>query len=310
MDLWHWYAFLPHTRAALDGPRRGGRLRVAHAIGNLVLAAAGPSCGASSTATGEDTRTEVVWASTAIAAAVALASRRRRSDAAQYLEPAGGERLADEPAPSHARLTAWAALGLRVGTLGRGASSRRVLAVAEADLHTATDLELSLVARAALGDPAARATARPRARRLGPHRPDAELNDVGRARADGGRRCRAWRIDLAPAASAARLRRVGVDGGRCARLQRHGGGGSGASRRGRRRPADRRALPFLLGHQRKDGGFELSHGRGSDVQSTAWAVQAFVAAGRRRPRGRAPSSACSATTEAFATPPARGDAGG
>jgi energy-coupling factor transport system substrate-specific component len=40
----------------------------------------------------------------------------------------------------------------------------------------------------------------------------------------------------------------------------------------------------LLGFHNRDGGFELTHGRGSDAQSTAWAVQAFVAAGMKPPR--------------------------
>ena len=41
-----------------------------------------------------------------------------------------------------------------------------------------------------------------------------------------------------------------------------------------------RAVQFLLGFQNRDGGFELTHGRGSDAQSTAWAIQGLVAAGR------------------------------
>src|SRR5581483_8363731 len=45
-----------------------------------------------------------------------------------------------------------------------------------------------------------------------------------------------------------------------------------------------RAVSFLRGFQRRDGGFELTHGRGSDAQSTAWAIQALVAAGVRPPR--------------------------
>lgn len=40
-----------------------------------------------------------------------------------------------------------------------------------------------------------------------------------------------------------------------------------------------RAVRFLRSFQTKDGGFELTHGRGSDAQSTAWAIQGFVAAG-------------------------------
>jgi hypothetical protein len=46
---------------------------------------------------------------------------------------------------------------------------------------------------------------------------------------------------------------------------------------GARRPAglERHGL------QNVDGGFELEAGRGSDAQSTAWSIQAFLAAGRR-----------------------------
>src|SRR5262249_51985985 len=47
----------------------------------------------------------------------------------------------------------------------------------------------------------------------------------------------------------------------------------------------RRALGFLLRYRNRDGGFELTSGRGSDVQSTAWAIQAFLAAGKAPPRG-------------------------
>jgi len=40
-----------------------------------------------------------------------------------------------------------------------------------------------------------------------------------------------------------------------------------------------RAVRFLRSFQTKSGGFELTHGRGADAQSTAWAIQGFVAAG-------------------------------
>jgi len=43
----------------------------------------------------------------------------------------------------------------------------------------------------------------------------------------------------------------------------------------------RRALVYLRHRQNKDGGFELTAGRGSDAQSSAWAIQAFLAAGKR-----------------------------
>jgi squalene cyclase len=47
----------------------------------------------------------------------------------------------------------------------------------------------------------------------------------------------------------------------------------------------RRGLAYLTRLQNADGGFELTAARGSDAQSTAWAVQAFVAAGRPAPKG-------------------------
>jgi len=44
-----------------------------------------------------------------------------------------------------------------------------------------------------------------------------------------------------------------------------------------------RAVAFLRSFQRRDGGFELTRGRGSDAQSTAWAIQGLVAAGVKPP---------------------------
>jgi hypothetical protein len=45
-----------------------------------------------------------------------------------------------------------------------------------------------------------------------------------------------------------------------------------------------RAVRFLRRFQRRGGGFELVRGRGPDAQSTAWAIQAFFAAGVQPPR--------------------------
>jgi hypothetical protein len=49
-------------------------------------------------------------------------------------------------------------------------------------------------------------------------------------------------------------------------------------------PPVTRAVRFLLTFQNADGGFELARGRGSDAQSTAWAIQGLLAAGRTPPR--------------------------
>jgi hypothetical protein len=45
-----------------------------------------------------------------------------------------------------------------------------------------------------------------------------------------------------------------------------------------------RAVKFLRSFENKDGGFELTRTRGSDAQSTAWAIQGLVAAGVKPPR--------------------------
>jgi hypothetical protein len=45
-----------------------------------------------------------------------------------------------------------------------------------------------------------------------------------------------------------------------------------------------RAVKFLRSFQNADGGFELTQGRGSDAQSTAWAIQGLIAAGVKPPR--------------------------
>jgi prenyltransferase beta subunit len=44
-----------------------------------------------------------------------------------------------------------------------------------------------------------------------------------------------------------------------------------------------RALSYLRRLEGKDGGFALVRGRASDSQSTAWAIQAFLAAGKKPP---------------------------
>jgi hypothetical protein len=44
-----------------------------------------------------------------------------------------------------------------------------------------------------------------------------------------------------------------------------------------------RALAYLRARRRPDGGFELRPGAGSNVQSTAWAIQAYLAAGGKPP---------------------------
>jgi energy-coupling factor transport system substrate-specific component len=64
MDVWLWYAFYPHTEAALLARLAAGiPFNVAHASGNLVLAlAAGPELRRVLERFARRSRTEVVWA--------------------------------------------------------------------------------------------------------------------------------------------------------------------------------------------------------------------------------------------------------
>jgi hypothetical protein len=66
--------------------------------------------------------------------------------------------------------------------------------------------------------------------------------------------------------------------------ERHHGRRQALQRERQGRPIDR-GLRFLLRFRNHDGGFELTQGRASDAQSTAWAVQAFLSAGKPPPRG-------------------------
>jgi Prenyltransferase and squalene oxidase repeat len=54
----------------------------------------------------------------------------------------------------------------------------------------------------------------------------------------------------------------------------------------RRGPTVQRAVRFLLARQNPDGGFPLQPGGPSNAQSTAWAIQSLVAAGRSPDRAR------------------------
>jgi energy-coupling factor transport system substrate-specific component len=64
MDLWYWYGFMPHTRAAFAVTfARGFPFEAAHAVGNLALAlAAGPELRRLLERYARRLRTEVVWA--------------------------------------------------------------------------------------------------------------------------------------------------------------------------------------------------------------------------------------------------------
>jgi hypothetical protein len=220
-------------------------------------------------------------------AAAALAFAGGVEDAARYVqsrqEPNGGfAEPGAEPTPG---LTAWAVIGLRAaGTPVRELErAREFLARPEARPQSATDVELMLVARAALGERPRDLIGQVRGFQRGSGAIGPSINSTiwgvlalrsaGQAAPAGAvryllRRQRgsggwSWAAAAAPdsndtAAAIQALRAAGVRG-----------------------PPITRGLAYLRRLQNRDGGFELSPGRGSDVQSTAWAIQAFLAAGEQ-----------------------------
>jgi hypothetical protein len=197
----------------------------------------------------------------------------RQSPDGGFAEPGG------TPTPG---LTAWAALGLTAA----GAPPARALdylRAHEGDLKTATDAELVLTAEAALGRASPDLVRRVRAFRrpngaIGPTLNSTfwgviALRQAGepleattrtyilsRQAHSGGW---AWSQGSPPdsndtAAAIQALRTLGASG-----------------------TPIRRGLAYLRRLQNEDGGVALVPGRASDAMSTAWAIQAFVAAGER-----------------------------
>jgi hypothetical protein len=187
--------------------------------------------------------------------------------------------FAEPGGTTDALLTSWAVLGLRAA----GADAPGSLAYLhsqESSLSSATDIALVALAEQALGEPNEGLRAR-----LAP-RPSGQIGEtlnstfwavlaLGRSspattrfilahQAKGGGF--AWALrgqpdsnDTAAALEALRVARV-------------------------RGAPVARAVRFLRTFQNRDGGFELTHGRGSVAQSTAWAIQGLVAAGAAPPR--------------------------
>jgi hypothetical protein len=208
-------------------------------------------------------------------------------DAVRYLESrqveSGG--FAEPGGQATPGLTAWAVLGLRaagkpIRDLER---ARAYLEEAEGRLVSATDVELSLVARAALGEHPAELLARLRSLR----RPGGSIGPTVNSTIWGILALRAHREPVQPATVRYLQRQQRASGGwswhaRAAPDSNDTAAAIQALRAaGVRGTSIARGLAYLRRLQNRDGGFELVEGRGSDVQSTSWAIQAFLAAGAR-----------------------------
>jgi hypothetical protein len=172
------------------------------------------------------------------------------------------------------QISAWATLALVAADAETGEAADYL---ARQEPASATDVALIAMARAAASDRPADLLPRLRAHRPGklvnatvwtilalrqagePAPPELVRAVLGAQTPSGGW---SWLRGGAPdsndtAAAIQALRAVGVRG----------------------KPIDR-AVTFLRRHQNRDGGFELTLDRGSDAPSTAWAIQALLAAGR------------------------------
>ena len=281
MDVWLWWGFSPHTFPALAAVLgRGLWFDASHAIGN-VRDRARRRAGAAADAR-PLRRAPADGGRVGLADARSPRSRsrcRRSRSCSRTTRTARSRRRAARPTRS---LTSWAVLGLRAA----GADAPGSLAYLQAQeptLQTANDIALVALARAGArraAGRAARASACEGASER-PDRRDAQLDVLGRARARPldrrRRRASSWRS----------RRRAAASRGTCTASPTR------TTRRRRSRRCASRACTARRSRARcascarsrtRDGGFELTHGRGSDAQSTAWAIQGLVAAGRTPPR--------------------------
>jgi energy-coupling factor transport system substrate-specific component len=223
----------------------------------------------------------------ALAAAAAIATSPAASGVS-FLQARqlGNGGFAEAGQSAYPQLTAWSVLGLHAAGANPGSTTTRYLVQHELELRTATDLALVVLAEDALGQ--------------SPDRPLARLRALERSNGsvDGLVNGTSWSV-IAFKAAGAPIHRATIRW-LLSRQSRAGGWGWTAGAADSNDTAAvvealraakiggrpiRRALRFLLGFRNRDGGFELTHGRGSDAQSTAWAVQAFIAAGKPPPRG-------------------------
>jgi energy-coupling factor transport system substrate-specific component len=321
LDFSTWITFVgDHTlRSFLAYSATSLSFNVAHVVGNVLFCLAfGPALVRAIGRSRE--RLEVTWrpapaalppAAIAVAAAGVVAAALAaglaapapahadvRSRAVEYLvsarTPDGGFGAAPGE-PASPLTTAWAAMGLVAAGRPCDAPLAAALRTTARSVRDTGDIERTLLALRACGAGDAGLEARLLARR----RADGSWEQLVNRTAFGV-------LALRASGRTARDPRVRAGAAWVARQQNRDGGFSFAQRGAPSstddtaaalqalvaagRPRDsapvRRAATFLARAQRADGGFPLSPGGASNAQSTAWAVQALVAAGRDPSRVR------------------------
>jgi hypothetical protein len=178
-------------------------------------------------------------------------------------------------------LTAWAVLGLAAaGRPPAGAAAY----LSDKSYPTATDLALRVLALAALGRDVSGLVSQLE----GLRKPSGRIGPAINSTAWGVLALRAAGRTVRPATRRFLLRAQASNGGwswiagvapdcddTAAVIEALRAAGVGAQSK-----PIRRGIAYLRARQNQDGGFEASAGRGSNAQSTAWAIQALVAAGR------------------------------
>jgi energy-coupling factor transport system substrate-specific component len=304
LDYSTWIAFSgEHTlRAYLAFSATSATFNAAHAIGNVVFCLAfGPAFVRALMRF--RARLDVRWepavaAGVAVALALgAIAAPARAASPASYLLSAqnrDGGFGAVRGAASNQLYSAWAAMGLSA-TGRRNARVAGFLARGAPRMRDVGDIERTILALVAQRSSPRRAHGTDLVARL------------QRAQAGNG----SWqRLVNRTAFGILALRAAHAGGGRVARATRWLGreanrdGGFNFAGRGapsgiddtaavvqalaaaghRRGRTVARATRFIVAHQNADGGFALQPGGGSNAQSTAWAIQALLAA--RRDPGR------------------------
>jgi hypothetical protein len=190
--------------------------------------------------------------------------------------------FAEPGASSSAGLTAWAVLGLAASGWTPARAQAAADYLAQAPALQATDLELQMLAAAALGRDISQLADELERLRQPSGRIGSALNSTywgaiafkaagrspGKAtvsyllQAQRGNGGWSWSLRAAPDA-----------GDTAAAIQALRTTGAGA-----RSAPIKRAVRFLRRCQNKDGGFAVAPGSASDAQSTAWAIQALLAA--------------------------------
>jgi energy-coupling factor transport system substrate-specific component len=278
---------------------------VAHAVGNFVFCLAfGPAL--VQALRRYRTRFEITWAPVAAAgvALVIAGSLSAPQPAAAQANPSVGylQRAQNRDGgwggtpgqASNAAVSGWAALGLAAA----GHDNAKALAYVRA--HPGSDpgsLERSILVLATRGRPPRSLVSQLLRRRSGNGSFENRVNTTafavlalraaGRSRRDGTiRRAASWILKQANRDGgfnfATRGAPSGVDDTGAA-LQALAAAGLRTTK------TARRAADYLAHSQNPDGGFPLQRGAGSNSQSTAWAVQGLIAAGRNphavKPRG-------------------------